>query len=368
MSKTCYYELLEVTKTSNSSEIKTAYRKKAMQFHPDRNPDDTEAEEMFKKVSEAYEVLSDNNKRQIYDQYGHAGLEQGAGGFSGFHSTDDIFSSFGDIFEDIFGFSGGGQRRARRGADRQIEVEVEFLEACFGIEKEIEIDQKDDCTDCHATGAKNGTAIDTCDTCGGAGQVRMQQGFFSISSPCPKCGGRGQSIKEKCPTCKGSRYLEKNKKLKLKIPAGIDNGTRMVMRGQGMPGEGGRGDLYVYVHVKDHKDFVREDDHILSELNIDFASLALGLEKTIPTIHGSETLKIKAGTQSGDVITLRGKGVANVRSGRKGDHYIRIQAQTPKRLSKKETELLEQLQEFWAEEESSVSEAPKKKNKKGFFG
>lgn len=368
MSKPDYYELLEVTKTSTFTEIKTAYRKKAMQFHPDRNPDNPEAEEQFKLVSEAYEVLSDDNKKQIYDQYGHAGLEGGAGGFHGFNSTDDIFSSFGDIFEDIFGFSGGGRRRARRGADRQIEVEVEFLEACFGIEKEIEIDQKEDCSDCQSTGAKNGTAIETCATCGGAGQVRMQQGFFSISSPCPKCGGAGKQIKEKCPTCKGNRYLDKKKKLKLKIPAGIDNGTRMVMRGQGMPGEGGRGDLYVYVHVKEHKDFIREDDHILSELQIDFASLALGLEKNIPTIHGSESIKIKAGTQSGDVITLKGKGVANVRSGRKGDHFIRIQAVTPKRLSGKEKELLEKLQDFWLDEESSVSVKKSKKKKKGFFG
>lgn len=371
MSKQDYYELLQVTKQADASEIKAAYRKKAFEFHPDRNPGNHEAEEKFKLVAEAYDVLSDSNKRSIYDQYGHAGLQGGGfGGFGGqgFSNAEDIFSTFGDIFEDFFGFQGGSgrgrtQSRARRGRDLQAEVQIEFLEACFGVQKEIKVSQNVACETCEGSGAKKGSGAEVCAYCKGHGQVQMSQGFFTISTTCPQCGGQGQTIKHKCADCRGTGLVHKDRKLKVKVPAGITNGTRLLMQREGEPGQHGgpAGDLYVFVHVAEHTEFERQDDHILSELKVNFAELALGCEKRIPTIEGEDTLKIKPGTQSGEILKLKGKGVANVRSGRRGDHLIHIQAVTPAELTQKQKELLEQLSKEFAVEEPAEQSTKKKK-------
>lgn len=376
-----YYEVLEVSRSASSSEIKAAYRKKALQYHPDRNPGDTEAEEMFKFCSEAYEVLSDDNKKQIYDQFGHAGLQNGGMGGGGFHNAEDIFSAFGDIFEDFFGFgssrsgrSGRGRKRARRGRDLQVEVEVEFLDACFGIEKEVEVSSHVKCETCDGSGAKKGTEPETCRTCGGHGQVQMSQGFFTISTNCPDCHGQGQMIKEKCSDCRGHGVIVKPRKLKVKVPPGIEDGMRLVMRSQGEDGENGgpAGDLYVLVHIEEHPEFKRDGNDILSHVEVPFPYLAIGTEIEVNTIDGPEHVKIKAGTHSGDVISLRSKGVADVRTGRRGEQHIYIQASTPKKLSKKQKELMEELaREFplksMKQDSSKASKNSKKKSKKKSF-
>jgi len=372
MEKQDYYVLLGVERSASFAEIKTAYRKKAMEYHPDRNHGKPDAEEMFKLVAEAYEILSDDNKRGIYDQFGHAGL-QGGGGFGHHFSTaDDIFSTFGDIFEDFFGMgaSGGrGRTRARRGQDLQTEITTEFLEACFGIQKEVIITHNVRCETCAGSGAKKGTAPETCSTCHGHGQVRMTQGFFTISTACPQCNGQGQMIKQKCSDCRGHGVVKKERKLKVKIPAGVSDGTRLLMQSEGEAGlhGGPSGDLYVYIHVNKHEEFHREQDHILSEINVNFHDLALGCDIPINTIDGEEKIKIKAGTHSGEIIKLRGKGVANVRSGRRGNHLIHIQAVTPDKLTSKQKELFKQLSKEF-EPASRLTSKKKAKKKKGIFG
>lgn len=380
MSKQDYYELLEVQKSASAAEIKVAYRKKAFEFHPDRNSDNPDAEEKFKMVSEAYDILSDANKRQIYDQYGHAGFENGMGGFpgQGFGSADDIFSAFGDIFEDFFGAGRGRGRsgsRAQRGRDLQTEVSIEFLEACAGLKKSVELAQQVSCETCSGSGAKVGTSPETCARCHGVGQVQMSKGFFTIASTCPDCGGRGQTIKEKCPDCSGRGTIKKNKTLEVRIPAGVSTGTRLVLQGEGEAGPNGgpRGDLYVLIHVLDHERFHRQDDHVVTEESISFVDLALGCDLVVQTIDGEETIAIKAGTQSGELIRLKGKGIANVRSGRRGDHVIHLQARTPHKLSSKQKELLEELRQTFDEagpkaKTSGKTDKKAKKKKKGFFG
>lgn len=369
-----YYELLGVSRTCSSEELKRAYRKKAFEYHPDRNHGDDGAEEKFKLVSEAYEVLSDPQKKQIYDQFGHEGLA-GQSGFSGFHSTEDIFSAFGDIFEDFFGFGasrrgGRGRSRARRGRDLEIELQIDFLEACFGKEEEVSVKIQAMCEDCEGSGAKKGTKPTTCSYCNGFGQVQVTQGFFTISTTCPQCNGAGEMIKEKCPACYGRGTIEKERKLKVKIPAGVESGMRLVMRGEGHAGSHGgpNGDLYVLVRVKTHEEFQRQNDDIISSLKIDFPHLVLGTKVDVNTIEGEETVTIKAGTQSGDIIRLKNKGIANIRSGRRGDHLIYIQASTPKKLSTKQKELLEQLaQEFPVEKQAQNQKEKGKKKKRGLF-
>lgn len=374
MDKQDYYELLGVVKSATFVEIKTAYRKKAFEFHPDRNHGNPEAEEQFKLVSEAYEILSDDQKRGIYDQFGHAGLQGYGGGFGHhFNSSDDIFSAFGDIFEDFFGMGSSGGRsrsRARRGQDLQTEISVEFLESCAGIKKEVSVTHGVLCETCNGSGAKKGTTPDTCSTCKGHGQVRMTQGFFTISTTCPHCGGKGQEIKHKCSECHGRGVVKKERKLQVKVPAGVSDGTRLLMHGEGEVGElgGPSGDLYVYIHVKEHKEFQREGDHILSQVHVSFPDLALGIELPMNTIDGQDKLKIKAGTQSGDVIQLKGKGVANVRNGRRGDHLIHIQGETPTKLSSKQKELLKELSKELGASSETTSVKKSKKKKKGIFG
>jgi len=350
MSKRDYYDLLGIPKSATEADIKSAYRKKALEYHPDRNPGNHEAEEKFKMVAEAYDVLSDTRKRGIYDQFGHAGLQGGPGGgaYHGFNSADDIFSAFGDVFEDFFGFGGGrgsSRTRARRGRDLQIETKIDFIEACFGVTKEVSVAHNMPCDACGGTGAKAGSSPETCSYCRGRGQVQMSQGFFTISTTCPQCQGQGRVVSEKCAQCFGRGTVNKKKKFDVKIPAGIQEGMRVMMQGQGEAGENGGplGDLYVYVHVKEHEEFDREGDHILSEIQVPFPALALGCELDVATIGGAAKIKIKPGTQSGDVFRLKGEGVANVRTGRRGDHLLHVQALTPTKLSNKQKKLLEEL-------------------------
>jgi molecular chaperone DnaJ len=368
-----YYELLGIAKTAGTDEIKKAYRKKAFEYHPDRNPGDHTAEEKFKLVAEAYEVLSDVQKRQIYDQYGIEGLK-GRGGFHGFNSADDIFSTFSDIFEDFFGFagqrSGGtGGKRARRGHDLQTEVEIEFLEACFGIEREVSISSNVKCETCDGVGAKKGSSPSRCTYCNGHGQVQMNQGFFTISTTCPQCQGAGQMIKDKCADCRGQGVVPKSRKLKVKIPAGIQGDMRLMMRGEGEAGQHGgpAGDLYVFVRVREHAEFKREGDDIVTELQVIFPHLALGAAIKVNTIEGEHNLEIKAGTQSGDIVRLKHLGVANIRSGKRGDHLFVIQAVTPSKLSTRQKELLQELAGEFEAPQAEIGRDKAKKKKKGFF-
>ncbi|MFH1358202.1 MAG: molecular chaperone DnaJ [bacterium] len=368
MSKQDYYELLGVSRQATDADIKASYRKKAFKFHPDRNPGDHEAEEKFKSVSEAYAVLSDSRKRSIYDQFGHEGLQGAGGGYHGFNNADDIFSSFGDIFEDFFGFGsrgGGGRSRVRRGRDLQVETQVDFLDACFGTKKDVSVAHNVACETCDGTGAKVGTSPENCSYCHGRGQVQMNQGFFTISTTCPQCQGQGRVIREKCPDCHGRGIVNKKRKLSVKVPAGVSNGMRLLMQNEGEIGENGGppGDLYVYIGVKPHDEFEREGDHILSEIQVPFPTLSLGCELDVNTIDGKSKLKIKAGTQSGAVLKLKHKGVANVRSGRRGDHLILVQAVTPTKLSTKQKKLMEEL----SKELGSPCSSKVKQEKRGFW-
>lgn len=374
MNKPDYYHLLGVELSASAQDIKSAYRKKALQYHPDRNPGDSKAEDMFKLVAEAYDVLSDEKKRQIYDQFGHEGLQGfgGQGGFGhGFASADDIFSAFGDIFEDFFGFSSRsrGRTRARRGRDLETQVTVDFLEACAGAQKNVPVSHHVRCDECKGSGAKKGTSPDTCSYCGGHGQVRMTQGFFTIGTTCPQCGGAGQVVKNKCTRCHGQGVVKEERPIKVKIPDGVSDGMRLLIHGEGEAGEHGgpSGDLYVLIGVREHAEFKRDGDDIISRLKLDLPGLALGCERQISTILGQENISIKAGTQSGDVITLYGKGVPNVRTGRRGDHHIYIQAVTPTKLSARQKELLEGLAKEFAAQAGSEPQG-KKGKKRGFFG
>lgn len=360
-----YYSLLGISRDASADEIKKAYRKKAMKYHPDRNKGDAQAEEMFKKVSEAYEVLSDDKKRRLYDQYGEDGVKQqfGQGGFqwTDFSHADefsDIFESFfggrgggggggGSIFDALFGGAGGRQRSrggGHHGADLRANVEVEFMEAVKGTEKQIRITKPVVCDTCKGSGAKPGTSPSTCKHCGGSGQVRASQGFFSIAQPCPVCRGAGKVIESPCPTCGGSGRVQKQKTLKVKIPAGIDNGSRLKMKGEGEAGSHGgeAGDLYVVVHVRPHDIFVRDGDNIICELPVSFPQVALGCEIEVPTVHGPVMLKIPAGTQSGKLFRMKRKGVRGIH-GTTGDQYVRVKVETPVNLSKTQKELLEQF-------------------------
>lgn len=372
MAKKDYYELLGVARRAEKTEIKSAYRKKALEYHPDRNPGNRDAEEMFKLVAEAYEVLSDDRQRQIYDQFGHEGLS-GQSGFHGFNNTDDIFSAFSDIFEDFFGFGGGGGNskrgtRARRGRDLGMEIEIEFLEACFGTEKEVPVSRQVRCETCEGSGAKKGSEAQRCSYCNGYGQIQARQGFFTISTACPQCQGAGVFVKDKCGDCKGRGAIKQEKKCKIKVPAGVMDGLKLLLKGEGEAGEnsGPPGDLYVTIHVKKHEHFHREDDDIVSHLNVSFADVCLGAKIPVETIEGMKELEIKAGVQSGDRVVIKNAGVANVRSGKRGDHVFFVQVVTPKSVSAKARELLTQLNQELGGGVLESKDKPAKK-KKGFF-
>ena len=344
MNKRDYYEILEVNRNASETEIKKAYRKLALKCHPDKNPGDAEAEGRFKELSEAYAVLSDSQKRALYDQYGHAGLDQGGGfGGGGFGGTpfEDLF---GDIFGDIFG---GGSRRGsgRRGDDLRYNLKISFEEAAFGLDTKIQIPRHKRCETCDGSGAEPGTAPQTCQTCAGHGQVRFQQGFFSLTRPCPDCGGEGKRITDPCPECKGTGLTRSKKSLSLKIPAGVETGNRLKLNGEGEPGvQGGPpGDLYVVITVKDHPIFKREGQDILCETPISFSQAALGCELDVPTLDGKVNLKIPAGTQSGKIFRLPGKGIPALHGYGRGDELIVARVETPTKLTARQKELLEEF-------------------------
>ncbi len=342
MEKRDFYEVLGVAKNASGAELKKAYRRLAMKYHPDRNPDDGAAETKFKEAKEAYEVLCDSQKRAAYDQFGHAGVDPqaGAGGFGGGASFSDIF---GDVFGDIFGGGGGrGQERVYRGSDLQYNLALTLEEAVFGGDKEIEIPRLDKCEACNGSGARAGSEAVECHTCHGAGQVRMQQGFFSVQQTCPTCHGNGKVISDPCPECNGEGRVQHHKTLSVKIPAGVDTGDRVRLSGEGEAGINGgpAGDLYVQVQVKKHPLFERDGDNLHCEVPISFTTAALGGELEVPTLENKVTLKIPEETQSGKVFRLRGKGVKPVRGGPQGDLMCRVKVETPVNLSKDQKVLL----------------------------
>jgi len=347
-----YYEVLGVSKQATEIEIKKAYRQMAMKHHPDRNPGDKQAEEKFKEAAEAYAVLADKEKRARYDQYGHQGLG-GAEGFGGFNA--EVFSDFEDILGSFFGFSmgemfGGGARGrggARRGADLRYDLEIEFMEAARGIEKEIRIPRLLTCVDCKGSGAKDGARI-TCTQCGGAGQVIHRQGFFALSQACRACGGSGQIIKTPCPTCHGEGRKRESRHIKVKIPAGVDTGSRLRVTGEGEGGlQGGRaGDLYVVLHVGEHPLFRREEQNLQIDVPLTITQAVLGDQVSVPTLDGTESVTIPAGTQSGATFRLRGKGMPHPAGGARGDLFVTALISVPARLNRKQRELFERLREM----------------------
>lgn len=368
-----YYEVLGVDRNAGDDAIKKAYRVLAKKYHPDMNPGDAEAEAKFKEASEAYAVLSDPEKRKQYDQFGHAAFEQGGGGYGGgfdFNSAD--FSDiFGDLFGGMFGGGFGGSTRRNpngpmRGADVRVSVAISFEDAVFGVEKEIELNLKDECTCCHGTGAKEGTKPETCTKCGGKGQVIFtQQSFFGTVrnvQSCPECHGSGKIVREKCVQCGGTGYTSSRKKIAVSIPAGIDNGQYVRIRGKGEPGVNGgeRGDLKVEVRVADHPIFQRQDQNIYSTVPISFAIAALGGEVLIDTVDGKVAYDVKAGTQTDTHVRLRGKGVPSTRfRDVRGDHYVTLVVQTPDKLSHEAKELLKQFDALTGDSLNSVKNAEK---------
>jgi len=342
VTKVDYYELLGVAKTASEQELKTAYRKLAMQYHPDRNPNNPEAEAKFKECSEAYSVLNDAEKRAAYDRYGHAAFQGGGGGGSPFQGGGFGGQDVGDIFGDIFGemFNMGGQRKAsrvQRGRDLRYDMSLEFTEAVFGVDKEINIRRNETCTDCRGTGAAAGKAAATCPQCKGAGQMRFQQGFFSVARTCPQCSGTGTVITDPCKTCAGATVVETEHKILVKVPAGVEQDTRIRYQGEGESGRysGPAGDLYVVLSVKKHKFFERDGDDLHCVIPISFPQAALGTELEIETLEGKETIKVPEGVQSGKEFRLRGKG----------DLIVEVRVSTPSRLTKQQRELMKQLSE-----------------------
>jgi molecular chaperone DnaJ len=347
MSKRDYYEVLGVGKGATEEEIKKAFKKLAMKHHPDRNPGDKSSEDKFKEAKEAYEILSDADKRAAYDRYGHAGVDPsmaGAGGAGGFRDFADAFS---DIFGDVFGGAGGGRRsHVYRGADLRYNLEVTLEEAARGTETKIRVPVLTECEHCHGSGTKPGTEPVTCPTCGGHGQVRMQQGFFSIQQTCPRCHGSGRVIADPCTHCHGEGRIKKHKTLSVRIPSGVDDGDRIRLSGEGEAGINGGppGDLYVQIHLKQHPVFQRDHDDLHCELPISFTTAALGGEIRIPTLDGHAAIKIPAETQSGKVFRLRGKGIKGVRSSQPGDLLAHVVVETPVNLTERQKELLREFE------------------------
>ncbi|WP_041855806.1 molecular chaperone DnaJ [Candidatus Korobacter versatilis] len=353
-----YYEVLQVTRTATDQEIKSSYRKLALQFHPDRNPDNKDAEEKFKECSEAYGVLSDSEKRAAYDRFGHAGLG-GNGGSGGF---DPNMVDFSEIFTDMFGMGdlfgrGRGRSRAQRGADLREDITLEFEQAVFGIETESRVRRHETCETCHGSGAAPGKAPVSCRKCGGRGQERFQQGFFSVSRTCGTCGGLGQVITDPCAGCRGQGAVVRERTIAVKVPAGVEDGTRIRYNGQGEAGTHGgpAGDLYIVLHVKEHKFFEREGKDLFCTVPVSFAQAALGTDIMIPTLEGEHKLHIPEGTQTGTQIKLRGKGVPVLNGHGKGDIFVEIKVQTPSKLNKRQRELLQEL-----EAGASVENSPEK--------
>jgi molecular chaperone DnaJ len=357
-----YYEVLQVTRTATDQEIKSSYRRLAMQFHPDRNPDNKDAEEKFKECSEAYAILSDSEKRAAYDRFGHAGVG-GNGGFGG-GGFDPNMVDISEIFSDMFGVGdlfgrGRGRTRAQRGADLREDITLEFEEAVFGLETEAKVRRHERCETCHGTGAAPGKAPVTCRKCAGRGQERFQQGFFSVSRTCSACGGAGQVITDPCTGCRGQGAVVKERVIQVKVPAGVEDGTRIRYSGQGEAGAHGgpAGDLYIVLHVKEHSFFEREGKDLFCVVPVSFAQAAIGADITIPTLEGDHKLHVPEGTQTGTQIKLRGKGVPVLNGHGKGDIFVQIKVQTPTKLNKRQKELLQEL-----ETGSSVDNQPEKQS------
>ncbi len=349
MAKRDFYEVLGVAKNANDEEIKKSYRKLAMKYHPDRNPDNKDAEEKFKEAKAAYEVLSTPDKRAAYDRHGHAGVDPNMAGGAGGGGFSDFSDAFGDIFGEVFGGAGGrrgaGGNPVYRGADLRYNMEVTLEQAAAGMDTQIRVPSWDDCGTCNGTGAKPGTKPQTCGTCGGAGVVRMQQGFFSVQQTCPRCHGTGKIIPDPCNTCDGVGRVKTNKTLEVKIHAGIDDGMRIRLSGKGEPGVNGgpSGDLYVEVRIKPHSVFNREGDDLHCEMPVSFVEAALGGEIEIPTLSGKAVFTIPEGTQTGKTFRLRGKGIKGVRSAYPGDLFCHVLVETPVRLTDRQKELLREL-------------------------
>ncbi|HQR49203.1 MAG TPA: molecular chaperone DnaJ [Steroidobacteraceae bacterium] len=348
MSKRDYYQVLDVPRTASEADVKKAYRRLAMKFHPDRNPDDHEATDKFKEVKEAYEVLSDAQKRAAYDQFGHAGVDgtRGAGG-PGFDPRDAFGDIFGDVFGDIFGVGRRGRSQVYRGADLRYELELTLEQAVFGANVNIDFATLAECAECGGSGSSKGSKPVTCDTCRGAGQVRMQQGFFTVQQTCPRCNGRGQVITDPCGSCRGQGRVRKQKTLSVKVPQGVDTADRIRLSGEGEAGRNGGppGDLYVEIRVKDHPIFERDGSHLSCEVPVSFATAALGGSIEVPTLGGNATIKIPAETQSGRVFRLREKGIRPVRGGAVGDLFCRIVVETPVNLSRDQKDLLRKFED-----------------------
>ena len=373
MSKRDFYEILGVNRDASDDEIKKAYRKLAMKYHPDRNPDNPSAEDKFKEAKEAYEILSDSQKRAAYDQYGHAGVDpqagMGGGGFGGGGFAD----AFGGIFDEIFGGRGGGSRsNIYRGADLRYNLEITLEQAAHGTETKIRIPTMEECDGCHGSGAKPGTQPKTCPTCNGSGQVRLQQGFFSIQQTCHKCHGTGRFIADPCTKCSGAGRIKQHKTLAVKIPAGVDEGDRIRLAGEGEHGVNGGppGDLYVQIHLKQHAVFQRDHNDLHCEMPISFTTAALGGEIEIPTLDGAASIKIPPETQTGRVFRLRGKGIKGVRSHTHGDLLCHVVVETPVNLTDRQKELLRELEE--SSKDSDHKHNPRAKSwmdkVKEFFG
>lgn len=350
MAKKDYYDVLGVERGADEKAIKRAYKKLAMQYHPDRTKGDKAKEEKFKEIQEAYEILGDKEKRAAYDQYGHAAFEQGGmggGGFGGGFSGADFGDIFGDMFGDIFGGGGRGRQRVVRGEDLRYDIQITLEEAVKGTTKDIQINTLAHCDSCDGTGAEKGSKVETCPSCHGSGRIRRQQGFFVTEAVCPTCHGSGKKIEKPCKSCHGEGRVHKKKNLSVKIPAGVDTGNQLRLSGEGAAGENGApaGDLYVVIHVKEHHIFERDGNNLYCEVPISFSMAALGGEIEVPTLDGKVKLKIPAETQTGKLFRMRGKGVSSTRSGYTGDLICRVVIETPVNLNKEQKELLEKLEE-----------------------
>ncbi|MEI7958535.1 MAG: molecular chaperone DnaJ [Verrucomicrobiota bacterium] len=380
VTKRDYYEVLGVSKSAPADEIKKAYRKLAVKHHPDKNPGDHTAEEKFKELGEAYDVLMDDNKRAAYDRMGHAAFAQGTagprggGGAGGFHDPFDIFREVfgaggGGVFEQFFGGGGGSQGEAhQRGSDLRYDLQIRLEEAAFGCEKEIEINKLDACKKCNGSGAEPGSKVTTCPTCRGRGQVIASRGFFQVAQTCPTCRGTGQTISNPCKACGGEGRAEARSRIKLKIPAGIEDGARLRSSRNGESGVRGGppGDLYVVIHIKEHEVFEREEDNLYCEVPVRFTTAALGGEVSVPTLEGKAALKIPAGTQSGTVFKLRGKGVPTLSSSQRGDLMVRVLVEVPSKLDAEQRKKLEEFAELCGDENTPIHKSFFEKAKEWF--
>jgi len=375
VSKRDYYEVLGISRTGSDNEIKSAYRKLAMKYHPDRNPGDKAAEDRFKEAAEAYAILADPEKRSLYDRFGHAGVSSAAGAGAGFDPT--VFTGFEDILGglgDIFGFGdifGGSRRRGgpQRGADLRYDLEISFEEAAHGTETTIQIPRQETCETCTGSGAAPGTSPSVCSMCRGQGQIRRQQGFFTVATTCPQCRGTGRTISKPCQTCRGAGRVNKERKITVKIPAGIATGQQLRLQGEGESGAAGgpSGHLYVVIHVQEHEFFRRDGTNLFCEIPVNFPTVVLGGDVQVPTLDGSETVKIPDGTSTGTTLRLRGKGLPDVNGRGRGDLFVTVQVRTPKKLTREQRHLLEQLSKMLPKEEFEPRAREEQQDERNLF-